>query len=145
MKTFKLVAMQIITEEELLVDIELTDGLIINKEDDTKRWIMEAFINESHYLAFDKATPNKEEFHLQVVITKKDNDPATFSASLLSVKKVDGHISILMEGKLCRSRSMHSERILEELIKNGVVGEELLLQFTEKLRAKSKLKTSNKN
>ena len=49
MKSFKLISLQILTEKKQLVDIELVDGLIINKENGSNTWIVEALVKESHY------------------------------------------------------------------------------------------------
>ncbi|MDQ7861543.1 YwpF family protein [Peribacillus frigoritolerans] len=49
MKSFKLISLQIVTENLNLIDIALTDGLIINKENDARSWLLEAFVEEKTF------------------------------------------------------------------------------------------------
>lgn len=65
MKTFKLISLQIVEGADLK-DIELQDGLIINKEDDLSSWLIEAYISKS-YLDYFKSG---DEMIVQVVISK---------------------------------------------------------------------------
>ena len=53
MKTFKLISLQIV-EDDQLVDIELDDGLIISQENDQSTWLIEAYINISYDDYFQK-------------------------------------------------------------------------------------------
>ena len=46
MKSFKLISLQIITESKQLIDVELVDGLIINKENKSNTWIVEALVRK---------------------------------------------------------------------------------------------------
>ena len=49
MKSFKLISLQIMTGTPQLIDVELVDGLIINKENSSSTWIVEALVEENHY------------------------------------------------------------------------------------------------
>ncbi|MFK4998765.1 YwpF family protein [Bacillus sp. N9] len=53
MKTFKIVALQMF-EDKKPINIPLTDGLIINKENDHGDWVIEAFIDQSLAPLFQK-------------------------------------------------------------------------------------------
>lgn len=145
MKTFKLRSLQIVTEEKTNMDIQLTDGLIINKEDDNSTWIIEAFVADSHFSTVDNLLTPGKEVQVQAVITKKDNDPAAFKTVVNTLKKVDGHVIILLEGHLQKTRSKYAELLLEDLIQQGVGGDALIEQFKEKIRSRPKLTTLNKN
>lgn len=83
MKTFKLVALDLIEQKEEEVvqnNIPLIDGLIINREDDDNTWLMEAYTEHSYFELFT-ALQEYDEILLQVKITKESNEPATFITS----------------------------------------------------------------
>ena len=143
MKSFKLISLQIITENRQLVDIELVDGLIINKENSSNTWIVEALVEENHYNDLKGYLPNdNEDVRIQVVITKQENDPAVFKTILKTKKLVDGHVSLLFVGTLQNTRSKYAELLLEDLIKKGFTGDQLIKEFKEKIRSKRKLATN---
>ncbi|PLT35838.1 YwpF family protein [Bacillus sp. V5-8f] len=139
MKTFKLISLQIVSESGSFIDIELSDGLIINKEDDHSTWIIEAFISESDFRTVENLVPPGQKLSVQAVITKKDNDPAAFKTVVKTIKQVDGHVIVLFEGHLQKNRSKYAELLLKDLMKQGIVGDELIEQFKEKLRSRPKL------
>lgn len=138
MKTFKLISLNLVKEEELL-DIPLEDGLIINKEDEHNTWLMEAYTDKSFYDLFHEAVKNQTELLVQVVITKKDNDPAPFKVKARSLQSFDKNISVLLEGTLKRSRSNYSELLLDDLLQKGLSGNELMEEFKSKMITKPKL------
>lgn len=143
MKSFKLISLQIITEKRELIDVELADGLIINKENKSNMWIVEALVEANHYDELKNSLPNdNEEVRIQAVITKKENDPAVFKTVLKTRKLVDGHVSLLFVGNLLNTRSKYAELLLEDLIKKGFTGDQLLKEFKEKIRSKRKLATN---
>jgi len=141
MKTFKLISLQIIDDSEAL-DITLHDGLIINKEDERNRWLIEAYVGANYHDFFTKLLESEKETPAQVVISKKENDPASFTTKVLSVKKIDGRLSVLFEGFLKRSKN-YAELLLSDLIGKGLSGEELLSEFREKMMTKPKLTSTS--
>ncbi|MEK3992400.1 YwpF-like family protein [Robertmurraya sp. FSL R5-0851] len=141
MKTFKLISLQIIDDSEAL-DITLHDGLIINKEDERNRWLIEAYVGANYHDFFTKLLESEKETPAQVVISKKENDPASFTTRVLSVKKIDGRLSVLFEGFLKRSKN-YAELLLSDLIGKGLSGEELLSEFREKMMTKPKLTSTS--
>lgn len=145
MKTFKLISLQVATKEKEYMDIPLTDGLIINKEDEGNTWIIEAFVANEQFRKFEQLISAGQEMSVQAVITKKDNDPATFKTVVDTLKKVDGHVIILLEGHLQKTRSKYAELLLEDLIRQGADGNELISQFKEKMRSRPKLAAIKKN
>ena len=143
MKSFKLISLQIIRENRQLVDIELVDGLIINKENSSNTWIVEALVKENHYNDLKGYLPNdNEDVRIQVVITKQENDPAVFKTILKTKKLIDGHFNLLFVGTLQNTRSKYAELLLEDLVKKGFTGDLLIKEFKEKIRSKRKLATN---
>ncbi|MEC2055408.1 hypothetical protein I6J18_15770 [Peribacillus psychrosaccharolyticus] len=145
MKSFKLISVQLISEDNQLVNVELTDGLIINKEDDNNTWIVESFLTEEGFNKIKDALPEiNQEIMIQAVITKKDNDPAFMKTVLRKIKPINGHVSLLFEGHLQKSRSKYAELLLKDLIQQGIVGNELIEHFKEKLRSRPQVVPSFK-
>lgn len=143
MKSFTLISLQIMTDDKQLVDVELVDGLIINKENSSKTWIVEALVDADHYNALKSYLPNEnKEVRIQAVITKQENDPAVFITTLKTRKLVDGHISLLFVGTLQNTRTHYAELLLEDLIHKGFTGDQLLKEFKEKIRSKRKIATN---
>jgi hypothetical protein len=139
MKTFKLVSLEIL-EDDMIVEVPLTNGLIINKEDEDSTWLLEAYSELFLYDYFKKITDQNRELIVQAVITKKENDPAFFQTKIAFLQKFDRKISILFKGRLRRARSDYSELLLDSLIKKGFSGDDLLLEFKEKMKCKPRLK-----
>lgn len=143
MKTFKLVSLQLV-EEDGLVDIALDDGLIINKEDEKSNWLLEAYIDKSYLDYFKKRADNKDELIIQVVITKKENDPAAFQTKITSINELENHISILFEGSLKRTKNDYAELLLQDLLGKGFKGDNLLDEFKIKMQSKPRLAATKK-
>lgn len=142
MKSFKLIYLQIVTEDSRLIDIPLADGLIINKENDISTWLLEAFVAEKHFHEFASSLPDIDgEVTIQAVITKKDNEPALFDTVLRTIKKVDGHYSLLFVGHIKKNHTKYAELLLEDLVYKGLEGEELIREFKEKIKSRPKLAT----
>ncbi|MFJ7854384.1 YwpF family protein [Peribacillus frigoritolerans] len=143
MKSFKLISLQIVTENLNLIDIALTDGLIINKENDARSWLLEAFVEDKHFKELEPSLPDIDgEVYIQAVITKKDNEPALFQTVLRTIRKVGNHYSLLFVGHIQKTRSKYAELLLEDLVQKGLVGDELIKEFKQKIRSKPKLATN---
>ena len=143
MKSFKLISLQIVTENLNLIDIALTDGLIINKENDARSWLLEAFVEEKHFKELEPSLPDIDgEVYIQAVITKKDNEPALFQTVLRTIRKVGNHYSLLFVGHIQKTRSKYAELLLEDLVQKGLSGDELINEFKQKIRSKPKLATN---
>ncbi|WML46596.1 YwpF family protein [Neobacillus sp. PS3-34] len=139
MKTFKLVSLEIVDNDDL-INIPLKDGLIINKEDEKSTWLLEAYSDHSLYDYVKNLDEQKKDIIVQAVITKLDNDPAYFQTRITSLKKFSAHMSILFEGHLRRMRNDYSELLLGSLLQQGLSGEALLTEFKEKMKSKPRLK-----
>ncbi|WML46211.1 YwpF family protein [Neobacillus sp. PS3-40] len=138
MKTFKLVSLEVV-EDDRIIEVPLTNGLIINKEDEKSTWLLEAYSEQSLYDYFKKITDENREIIVQAIITKRENDPAFFQTKITSLKKFEHHISVLFEGRLRRTKVNYSELLLESLLQNGLSGDELLREFKEKIKRKPRL------
>ncbi|MBM4761503.1 YwpF family protein [Bacillus sp. B15-48] len=134
MKSFRLISMQIIGEEGLK-EIEFKEGLIINKEDESGTWLIEVFVEERDIPHFSV----QNDLFVQVVITKKENDPAAFKTKVCSIRKVNGYASVLLEGHLTKIKNDYPATLLEFLLEQGLTGEELLTEFREKIIARPKI------
>ncbi|MHC0036477.1 YwpF-like family protein [Pseudoneobacillus sp. C159] len=143
MKTFKLVSLQVV-EDTGLLDIPLEDGLIINREDEKNSWLLEAFTSDVHLPFFQSAYDSKQDLIVQVVITKKENDPATFQTKVCSVKKLGQHVSILFEGILKRARNNYAEQLLDHLLQKGLDGSALMQEFKDKMKTRPVLEKTKK-
>ncbi|MDQ0214113.1 hypothetical protein J2S13_000509 [Oikeobacillus pervagus] len=135
MKTFKMISFQII-EQDAVKNIDFIDGLIINKEDEKRTWLLEAFVDISHYDYFRDAQQMTEDLEVQAVISRPENNPAVFLTHIRGIKKLGSHMSILFEGHIKRLRNEYAELLLDDLIQQGFEGEQLLLEFKEKLKSK---------
>ncbi|RFU67097.1 hypothetical protein D0469_15865 [Peribacillus saganii] len=144
MKTFKLVSLQLFNDKQEAVDVELTDGLIINKEDDDNTWLVEALLQEKDYKILENAISDKQDVELRVVITKKENDPAAFQTALHSVKNVEDLYSVLFEGHLKRTKQDYAELLLQDLIHKGKSGSDLVTEFKEKIRTRPRISVQGK-
>ncbi|WP_102027536.1 YwpF family protein [Salirhabdus sp. Marseille-P4669] len=132
MKTFKLVSLSVLEKvEDVLTtkDIELIDGLIINREDEQNQWLIEAYTHNRYKDFFDTLKKEKREKVLQVKITKPTNTPATFMVKVKNVNKIGGNINVLFLGTIINRKREKVEEMLQELIEEGYQGAELLEQF----------------
>lgn len=134
--------MQFVTDKELL-DIDIKEGLIINKEDGANSWILEAVIHQNHNQVLSSfLSKHKGQINIQAVISLPENEPAIFQASLEKKKRIDEqHLSLLFVCRLKNNRSKYAELLLEQLINQGLSGNDLLQQFKDRLRSRNKVAT----
>jgi len=142
MKTFKLISLQLVEDDGSLIDIDLEDGLIINKEDEKSSWLIEAFVDKTFLTPFKDAKNNDRELLIQVVITKAENDPAPFIVNVHSYREIGDKVSILLIGALRRTKKDYAELLLQDLITKGFEGENLLVEFKDKMKTKPRIATS---
>ncbi|WP_096270063.1 YwpF family protein [Paucisalibacillus globulus] len=136
MKTFLLKALQIVesqNEEIVKTDIDLLDGLIINREDDNNTWLIEALLDKKYIEFFKEMKEKQEQVMIEVKISKLTNAPATFITSIDSINKIGKHINVMFMGKIIDKRNSKIEEMLSELIEKGYEGEELLNRFKKLL------------
>ncbi|MBS4218931.1 hypothetical protein KHA96_11455 [Bacillus sp. FJAT-49711] len=135
MKTFKIVALHIY-ENKKATNIPLEDGLIINKENEDGVWIIEAFIEKQYIEHFQKRFDHEEKFEIRVIITHAANDPAPLTVKVHTIQVLDDHISVLFEGRLSKRRNEYPEILLDDLIKEGLSGDQLLEEFRKRMKRK---------
>lgn len=132
MKTFK-AAEFFLQKEKQMIEIPLQDGLIINREDEERTWLIELFLNkedEKVVRPFEK----EKGITARIAITHRDNDPALFSVSVRSFQQLEHGTSVLFDAKLRQMRNEYAIQVLGSLLKSGLEGEELLTVFTEEIR-----------
>ncbi len=144
MKTFKVISLQVVENDELR-EIDITDGLIINREDADRTWLIEVCIQKNLYDFFRDEQQKAEELEIQVVISHPDNDPAAFMTHIRCIKQMDEHISILFDGKLKKHRNEYAELLLDDLVQKGFSGESLVNEFRDKMKSKPRIPATAKS
>jgi hypothetical protein len=143
MKTFKVISLQVVNNDELH-DFDIEDGLIINKEDGNSTWLVETYMSYKYIDFFRKVQQQKDDLEIQVVISHKANDPAAFLTSIRGIKKINDRMSILFEGKLKKQRNEYAELLLDDLVQKGYSGNELVKEFREKMVSKPRIPATSK-
>lgn len=134
MKTFKLSSLEIVENENddiVLQEIPLVDGLVINREDEQNRWVVEAFMEKSYLEGFYTLNEKDDTVMLQVKISKESNTPATFITSILSINEIGEHINVIFMGTIVDKRKGIVKDMLKKLIEEGYQGESLYKKFKE--------------
>lgn len=134
MKTFKLASLQILDNHNSSIIQEsfpLLDGLIINREDESSQWVVEAYLQHKYYDFFTKLNNNQDKVLIQVKITTEANDPATFITTIKGVNKIGEHMNVLFIGTIIDLHKEIIEKKLKTLIEKGYSGDELLEKFKE--------------
>ncbi|WP_347860738.1 YwpF family protein [Salimicrobium sp. PL1-032A] len=132
MKTFKLVSLDIIEENQediTLRSIDLKDGMIINREDDHGRWLLETFLENKYKDYFYSLVKRKEKLMIQATITKKDNSPVTFLVETKEVNIFDQTMNVIFMGTMVDKKQEQVEKLLQVLLEEGYQGERLLEEF----------------
>ena len=130
MKTFKLCSLVVLLDNDIEPkEIPLVDGLIINKEEVQKNWLIEAVVTPKLEEYFIKLNETQEKFMVEATITKKSNAPATFVCTVKSINHIQNHISVLFDGLLVVKEDDFSDMILRTVLEEGFEGEEILKEF----------------
>ena len=139
MKTFKMLSMGLVDEEEI-INFPLEDGIIINQENSHRSWVLEMLMDLSHEERFKQMMDTGKIYDVKVVISYPENEPATFEVGIYGVKRIGDHISVLMKGTLKRARRKYAETLLSELLEDGLEGEQLLTRFESDMRSRPVLR-----
>ncbi|MCM3759552.1 YwpF-like family protein [Alkalihalobacillus oceani] len=134
MKTFKLYSICLLEGKEDSVEqkkISIEDGLIINMENPEKTWYIEAVFAHTELDFFERVQREDRHMLADVVITSKENQPATMITKLKAITKLSEQISVLFEAKLAQKKGELFESVLKDLIEKGLSGEELLQEFRQ--------------
>ncbi|WP_428910074.1 YwpF family protein [Niallia sp. Krafla_26] len=135
MKTFKLISLYVV-EEHGLKEINLIEGLVINKENDTRTWLLEAYVSVDYLEYFEELLKKDSPSTLQIIISRRENDPAFFYSQFLKINKLgNGRMSLLFSGYVKNSNT-YVELLLADLIERGLTGQELLQEFKHKMITK---------
>ena len=140
MKTFKAVRFQIVSENGGVTEYELEDGVIINKENSGTGWLLEIVISDFHYETMKQYMNNEDLLDIRVVITRPADDPALFDATIKNISQLDDTISVVFECHIYTLRQVYAESLLEQLIDEGLTGEELKKSFNRMMQSKPRLK-----
>ncbi|GEN52488.1 YwpF-like family protein [Halobacillus faecis] len=135
MKTFKLISLDIVEEKHEDITqrrIKLEDGLIINREDDHGRWIIEVYVDESYRDFFETMKEKEEEIIIQVKITKQSNRPATFLVKPIDVNIIGDRMNVIFMGTIVDRQQEQVEWVLKQLMDEGYQGEDLLEEFKKR-------------
>ncbi|WP_308418980.1 YwpF family protein [Virgibacillus oceani] len=136
LKTFKLKTLDILesNDEDIIHhEIPLLDGLIINREDDQNRWVIEAYVKHDLLTFFNDLKSKKDEVMVQVKITKESNTPATFITQIISVNEIGPHMNILFMGQIVDRQKGIIKETLQKLVEEGYQGESLIKKFKEEI------------
>lgn len=133
MKTFKLKGLKIMPDKEEIVnanDIELMDGLVINREDELG-WLIEAYTVRDYWDYF-KQMEQIDEVMIQIKITREENDPAFFVTKIVGINKIGtDRMNVLFQGEIVDHSKRRIEKMLEMIIEEGYQGRSLLEKFKE--------------
>ncbi|RPF52272.1 YwpF family protein [Aquisalibacillus elongatus] len=135
MKTFKLISIDILEKsgDELeYIEVDMMDGLIIDREIEQDRWLIECFIPVKYLKYFKQKQSEDREFVVQVRISKAANPKATIVAKVNSINEIEDDINVILIGNLVNREREQIEQMLQDLIEAGYQGASLLKRFKEK-------------
>jgi hypothetical protein len=137
MKTFKLVSLKISHPQQQVrsQQIHLLDGLVINKEDEERKWLLEVYVDKEYEELFTRLKDAEQEVKVEATISRQDNDPASFITTIQSTAVMEKNMSILFNGVLVGKADM-SEVILTDLIDEGFQGNALLEEYKKRVDEK---------
>ncbi|WP_179295614.1 YwpF family protein [Bacillus sp. FJAT-45350] len=128
MKTYRLYSLRLLIGKEngvLQRDIPLVDGLIINMEDNGKKWLLDAVISSDKKSVFEEIETS-EKFILEVVITSKNNHPATMVAKVRKLTELSVNVSVLIDGILVNRKDDIVDLVLQGMVDENVSGESIV-------------------
>ncbi|GAA1074606.1 MULTISPECIES: YwpF family protein [Bacillati] len=136
MKTFKLRSLQLLESQEEQIEqhtIDLLDGLIINREDDQLRWVIEAYVSHDYFSFLNALYEDQNEIIIRAKITKKSNEPATFITKITGINEIGNNMNVLFIGTLVDRRMTEVETLLSVLSEEGYKGKALLSAFKKRI------------
>jgi hypothetical protein len=98
MKTFKLCSLSCNKEGQAkrAKSMKLIDGLIINKENEGKDWLIEAVMEPSEFDFFENSLKSDKTLTVKATITDRKNRPVPFEASVHSVNVLESNTHVLL-------------------------------------------------
>ena len=134
-----MISVEVIQDDGVLA-FPLYDGIIINQENSHRLWVLEMFLDASHQDIMEKWKVEETLLNVRVVISYPGNEPASFVVAVEDWRQIDDRISVLMKGRLKRARSKYAEHLLEELLDEGLEGDQLMERFEMAMWDRPKLK-----
>jgi YwpF-like protein len=129
MKTFKLAELIVYpTNQDSLKgkEMQLTEGLIINKEEDNE-WVLEAVLDKEDLTIVNKLSQDGNVVLAQVRITKPENHPALFLVQVQEVNDLEEEGNVIMRGNLRREDRHDLLMTIQRLRKEGKEESEILV------------------
>ncbi|MFC0522192.1 YwpF family protein [Pontibacillus salicampi] len=140
MKTFKLIKLNVLEgqdDEFQRKSIPLIDGLIINREDEENKWLIEAYLESRFKDYFQPYFESEQDIVLQAKITKSSNKPAMFLVKAIDINDIGDDCNVLFIGTILDYQKDQAERLLKSLLDKGLEGEELLAAFKDTVETTS--------
>lgn len=133
MKTFKLCSLFVQLDKETEpTEIPVIDGLIINKEETQRNWLIEAIVTNDLEEYFSNIHKSQQPIMVEVTISKKTNDPATFVCTVKGINKLNNKVSVFLDGLLVVKEDDFSDMVLRSIIKEGFEGEDIITEFKKR-------------
>ncbi|RSL31962.1 hypothetical protein D7Z54_18465 [Salibacterium salarium] len=135
MKTFRLVSIQLLLMQQDKINtriVPLKEGLIINREETDKSWLIEAVVPTDDKEFFQEKQDRKETVVLEVIITDRNNEPAMMTGTVRDTIMLEDSISVMIDAKMAASKDDVSNLILEGVIEDGYTGDALLKEFSDR-------------
>ncbi|MUV36301.1 uncharacterized protein JNUCC1_00102 [Lentibacillus sp. JNUCC-1] len=136
MKTFKLkglTLMEPVGEAFEHHEIELIDGLTINREDEENRWVIEAYTTADYKEMFERLRKSGEDLMVEARITNPNNPPAQFITRIIGANEIGENVNVLFMGTIIDQRKASVEKQVKALIDAGYQGDTLVEKIKETL------------
>ncbi|KGA98787.1 hypothetical protein AJ85_01875 [Alkalihalobacillus alcalophilus ATCC 27647 = CGMCC 1.3604] len=132
MKTFKLYSIYLLKGKSGKLThypLKLERGLIINMENSKQTWLIEAVVEKEQFAFFNEVQQEDKDLLIDVVISRKDNYPATLITKVSEITQLSSGISILMKGNLILGKDEVLEDVVEDLVDENYKGPEFIDEF----------------
>ncbi|WP_018921805.1 YwpF family protein [Salsuginibacillus kocurii] len=132
MKTFRLKGLELVflkDESPVHESISYKEGLVINREEGTGWWLVDAVISPKYRERFNTLLESQEPFVMEVTITDENNDPATMIGHVREIHELSEELGVLFDAKMAIQQEDVFNFILETLIADGYSGDALLEEF----------------
>ncbi|KYG26630.1 YwpF family protein [Alkalihalobacillus trypoxylicola] len=135
MKTFKLYSISLlkgINGKVQQFPLTIEQGLIINMENSRRTWLIEAVVDKEHLTFFKEVHAEDKDLLINVVITSKDNYPATMVTKVSEITKMSKGLSILMKGKLVLGKDEVLDDVVNDLVGQDYHGNHFIEEFKQR-------------